>query len=227
MVFLFSAKEMYVKPTEFELDGNNQPKLEELTKVCQWYTREEREWLLSNNLWEVITMTQFSVTFLALIGMLLIGITTCYAFKRLTLIKMFSILFGFCSIANALPLLLQYQSDFCTINEGSCNEPQTQCVSSCSWGVGSWLSLATSFLWISTACMTWLVRPARHDGKNEIYYNDDSSYETDHSGSSSHGEKYREEESDVIYDSEESNSCYSYDEEQSDYYDNEEHYRHR
>ena len=76
---------------------------------------------------------------------------------------MLSVVFGFCAIANSLPLSLQYMSDVCTQDQGICDPSQTFCVSKCTWGSGSWQTVASSCIWISNAITTWLISPSNDE----------------------------------------------------------------
>lgn len=197
---IISAKETFVYLGERE--ESVQPNIEDLTKVCQWYTPQEREWLLGN-LWDIAVLSQASVVLIAIVGMLLIGFTTCYAFRHQSQFKAMSLFFCFSAIGNAFPLILQYKSDFCAINEGVCNDAETFCVSSCSWGRGSWQTLAASFLWLTTAFTTWLINPSNYKKKRTREKanrskgeSDESSYDTDDSRLSIHYENNFGEQSD-------------------------------
>ena len=181
-IFINKVKETYVN-----IDQNDvEPKLENLIKVCQWYTEDERNWLL-NYFWDSAILSQVSVVALASIGILVITMTTCIRFKRMFTFKILSGLFGLGALVNSFPLALKFTSDFCTINEGICDPSQSYCVSSCTWGSGSWQTLASSLMWISTAFTTWLIAPSYEPKKPESE-NDLSSVETDDSGSSQKGQ---------------------------------------
>jgi hypothetical protein len=142
-----------------ETDQDGQIDFEDLTKVCQWYSEDEREWLL-NNLWDTAILTQISVVLMAFVCFMLLGVASSYRFNnRLVFFRMLSVTFGFSGIINALPLLLHYSSDVCTIEDGICDSFSFNCVSSCKWAGGSWLTASSSLLFACTAVTTWLVTP--------------------------------------------------------------------
>ena len=163
------------------LNTTAQPNMDELLKVCTWYSEEEREWLLGKY-WDIAFISQIAVVACALFGIFCIGVTSCYAFKRNITFKILSFLFMISAIVNAYPLILQFTSDFCTLDEGICDPTQSFCVNSCSWGSGSWQTLAASFMWISTSITTWLIPPGKST-RNVLKYNEEddeeSSYQTD------------------------------------------------
>lgn len=177
---MYVAKETFVK--QIEQNDDIKTNLEDLNKVCLWYTQEERNWLL-NNFWNYALVSEATIILIGLICVSVVGATSCYAFQRTKIFKVFSFAFGCCAIVNALPLGLQYTSDFCTKEEGICNPSGNFCVSTCSWGSGSWQTLATSFLWLSTSFTTWLIRPYRKkfDDDGSKLESDDLSFETDDS----------------------------------------------
>ena len=157
-----------------------QPNMDELLKVCRWYSDDEREWLLGKY-WDIAFISQMTVVAFAIFGIFCIGLTSCCAFKRKITFKMLSFFFLISAIVNAYPLMLQFTSDFCTLDQGICDPTQSFCVSSCSWGSGSWQTLAASFMWISTATTTLLI-PSAQSMRNEMKYDEgdeESSYQTD------------------------------------------------
>lgn len=178
------AKETFVN---INVDDEARPNLDELTKVCRWYTEEEREWLLGKY-WDMTIISQSIIVGIAFLGTFCIGLTSCYAFKGMYKFKLLSMIFVLCAIANAFPLALQLTSDLCTLQRGICDPTEAFCVSSCFWGSGSWQTLAASFMWMSTAITTWLV-PSTH---TNLRYSDKYGEDVDEESicrTNSHGSK--------------------------------------
>lgn len=132
-------------------------------------------------MWDFSVLSQSIIVVVALFGMIFIGATTCYDFKAAKKCKALSIIFCICSLINGIPLVLKFNSDVCTIDEGICDPTNTFCVTSCSWGAGSWQALAASCLWLASSISLWVLSPAKRIHKHEIQ-SDDSSLETRNSG---------------------------------------------
>mmetsp|Transcript_22591 Transcript_22591/g.28510 ORF Transcript_22591/g.28510 Transcript_22591/m.28510 type:complete len:257 (-) Transcript_22591:88-858(-) len=149
------GKETYI---DLQIGGSAESKIENLTKVCKFYSEEEREWLL-DGLWQGIAVSQGAIVMMGVFGLVCVGITSCFLFRRRQIFKTISAVFSLCAFMNCLPLMLQFTSNFCQLEEGTCNETGSSCLSSCRWGSGSWQTLATSFLWLSSSITTWLISP--------------------------------------------------------------------
>jgi len=146
------AKETYVT-TE---DETGLGPFDNMNKVCTSYNAYEREWLVGT-FWNAASKTQLAVVIITLIGIIVLLIASCYTFKRTVIFKITSAAFLIGSIMNAIPLLLQFTADVCKIPEGICDESQHFCARSCSWGSGSWQTLASSCISLSTSLIIWTI----------------------------------------------------------------------
>ena len=167
-------------------DENMEFKMKNLKKVCKWYSEEEREWLL-DGFWKYVAITQGAVILMACIGLSCIAIACCFAFKSQLIFKILSVVFSICAIFNCIPLTLKFTSDFCQIENGICDETEFSCLSSCVWGSGSWQTLATSFMWLSSCITTWLISPRILQGTmKKIETDEENSLGANASDSSEH-----------------------------------------
>ncbi len=157
--------------------------MKNLTKVCKWYSEGEREWLL-DGFWQATAITQGTIIIMACIGISCIGIASCFAFSKPLIFKIISVAFSVCAIINCLPLTLQFTSDFCQLEDGICDDTESYCLSSCVWGSGSYQTLATSFLWLSSSITTWVISsPVQTFHANKDESDEESSLDTNVSDS--------------------------------------------
>ena len=163
LLSFFSVKETFVAG---DLDENNSP---EMLKMCQWYTGEERGWLLDSEergwlldrTWDISFIINCCSILFGFLSMVVILISSTCSLKIKTF-RALALGFGINAILSMSPILILLKSKVCS-DGGVCDDSQTNCVSSCQLSTGSWQVLATSVMWISAMISSCVIGPTKAD----------------------------------------------------------------
>lgn len=166
----FLAKQSFVRNSDANSDNN----VDEMLKVCQWYSNNDREWLW-DKFWNMSFYSFILCTITGAVACALLSIGSCYVLEKKTS-RVLSYIFGILAILSIAPFLIYWKSDICSKDTGVCDQSQSNCVDTCHMGNGSWQLFASSFIWISAMVTTWSLHP---EEEPILVDKDDASQSTD------------------------------------------------